>query len=156
MPDGRKRNSVRFTIIDSDWTEITQLGYGLCLRKKDGTVWLSSPDFQNLKGQTNDLGHGLVLKRMESLEGIRFTSTALTEPRYSYNYRVGVRADGTFLDGDHHLVLAHQAGQLEACLLRQVLRELEQLGRDVALEDHALRETRTVAQLQEDQLAAAA
>jgi len=81
---------------ESNWAGITPQGEGICLRKKDGTVWLSAGNFQNFKGETNDLGHGLVLSRMESLEGIRFLSTAVAEVRNGDDYRVGVRADGTF------------------------------------------------------------
>jgi ABC-type transport system involved in multi-copper enzyme maturation permease subunit/alpha-tubulin suppressor-like RCC1 family protein len=79
---------------ESDWEQVFQLNNYVCLRKKNGSVWMQWYDDQDKVAEKIEIEPEISFGRVTSLETGDWSSTA--EMRYGWEYRVGVRSNGTF------------------------------------------------------------
>ena len=86
---------------ESNWAEVFQSGYRLCLRKTDGSTWTWGGD---TNGQVLlEIENGFTVGRIFAGQAHgQFRSTALIY--HGLEYRVGIRDDGTFRIWAHQLL----------------------------------------------------
>jgi hypothetical protein len=79
---------------ESNWAEVFRSDYRLSFRKKDGTGWISSDNWNTNGVACMEIEPGLVLCAVPGLDRGQTHSTAQID--HALPFQVGVRADGTF------------------------------------------------------------